>query len=71
LTGLAAGFVAALTATGASYGVARYILHTEWGFSWPILIFTLAGGLATMLVFGYAGLNATVRARPAQLLRNE
>jgi len=24
-----------------------------------------------MLVFGYAGLTATVRARPAQLLRNE
>jgi putative ABC transport system permease protein len=71
LTGAAAGLIAALTATGASYGVVRYILHTEWGFSWRILIFTLAGGLATMLVFGYAGLNATVRARPAQLLRNE
>jgi putative ABC transport system permease protein len=71
LTGLAAGLIAALTATGASYGVTRYVLHTEWRFSWQILIFTLAGGLATMLVFGYAGLNATVRARPAQLLRNE
>jgi putative ABC transport system permease protein len=71
LTGLAAGLIAALTATGASYGVAHYILHTDWWFSWQILIFTLAGGLATMLVFGYAGLNATVRARPAQLLRNE
>ncbi len=71
LTGAAAGLIAALTATGASYGVAHYILHTPWVFSWRILIFTLAGGLATMLVFGYAGLNATVRARPAQLLRNE
>ena len=71
LTGAAAGLIAALTAAGASYGVARYILHTEWAFSWPILILTLAGGLATMLVFGYAGLSATVRARPAQLLRNE
>jgi putative ABC transport system permease protein len=71
LTGLAAGLIAALTAAAASFGVAHYILHTEWGFSWRILIFTLAGGLATMLVFCYAGLNATVRARPAQLLRNE
>ncbi len=44
LTGLAAGLIAALTATGASYGVAHYILHTPWGFSWQILIFTLAGG---------------------------
>ena len=67
----ACGLIAALTAAGASYGVAHSILHTEWAFSWPILIFTLAGGLATMLVFGYAGLSATVRARPAQLLRNE
>jgi putative ABC transport system permease protein len=69
--GLAAGLVAALAAAGASYGVAHYILHTPWAFSWRILIFTLAGGLATMLVFGYAGLSRTVRARPAQLLRNE
>jgi putative ABC transport system permease protein len=71
LLGLAAGFIAALAGTGASYGVARYIMHTPWVFSWHVLILTLAGGLATMLVFGYAGLNATAHARPAQLLRNE
>ena len=71
LLGLAAGLIAALTGAGASYGVARYILHAPWEFSWRILILTLAGGLATMLVFGYAGLNATARARPARLLRNE
>ena len=71
LLGLAAGLIAAMTGSAASYGVAHYVLHTEWVFSWRILILTLAGGLATMLVFGYAGLNATARARPAQLLRNE
>jgi putative ABC transport system permease protein len=71
LLGLSAGLIAALAGSAAAFGVARYILHTPWAFSWRILILTLAGGLATMLVFGYVGLNATARARPAQLLRNE
>ena len=71
LLGIAAGVVAALVGSAASYGVARYIMRTDWVFSRGILFLTLAGGLATMLVFGYAGLTATVRARPARLLRNE
>ena len=71
LVGLASGLIAALVGAAASYGVTHYILHTDWAFSGRILILTLAGGLATMLVFGYAGLNATSRARPAHLLRNE
>ena len=71
LLGLAAGLVAALVASAAGYGVAHYVLRTGWVFSWAVLLLTLAGGLATMLVFGYTGLTATSRARPAQLLRNE
>ncbi|MSP02323.1 MAG: FtsX-like permease family protein [Acetobacteraceae bacterium] len=71
LIGIAAGLVSALVGSASSYGVAHYILHTSWVFSWPILILTLAGALATMLVFGYIGLAATSRTRPAQLLRNE
>jgi putative ABC transport system permease protein len=71
LTGVAAGVIAAIVGSAASYGVAHYILHTAWAFSWGILFLTLAGGLATMLVFGYTGLSVTSRARPAQLLRNE
>jgi putative ABC transport system permease protein len=71
LLGFAAGLVAAAAAAAASFAVARYVLRTDWLFSWPVLIFTLAGGLATMLVFGYTGLTATSRARPARLLRNE
>jgi putative ABC transport system permease protein len=71
LLGIAAGLIAALVGCGASFAVAHYILHTPWVFSWRILILTLAGGLATMLVFGYAGLNTTSRAGPARLLRNE
>ena len=71
LLGIAAGLIAALVGSTASFGVARYILRTPWEFSWSVLILTLAGGLVTMLVFGYAGLSSTSRARPAQLLRNE
>ena len=71
LVGLASGLIAALVGAAASYGVTHYILRTYWAFSARILILTLAGGLATMLVFGYAGLTATSRARPARLLRNE
>ncbi len=69
--GLAAGLVSALVGTAASFGVAHYILHTPWVFSGRILIFTLAGALATMLVFGHVGLTATSRASPARLLRDE
>jgi len=71
LLGLAAGLIAAMVGAGASYGVAHYIMHTGWVFSRNILFLTLVGGLATMLAFGYTGLSATSRARPAQLLRNE
>jgi putative ABC transport system permease protein len=70
LLGLAAGLVAALTGSAASHAVARYIIHTD-SLSARVLILTLAGGLAAMLVFGYSGLHATSRARPAELLRNE
>lgn len=69
--GIAAGLVSALVGSAASYGVAHFILHTPWAFSWRVLIFTLAGALATTLVFGYIGLASASRARPARLLRNE
>jgi putative ABC transport system permease protein len=71
LLGLAAGLVAALTGSAASWAVARYVIHTDFGFSARVVALTLFGGLAAMLVFGYNGLRATARARPAGLLRNE
>ena len=71
LQGLAAGVVSAGIGAAASFGVAHYILHTSWSFSGTVLILTLAGGLVTMVVFGYIGLSVAARARPAQLLRNE
>ena len=71
LLGLASGLAASLVGIGASYGVAHYILHTRWVFLPGILIITLTGALATMLIFGYAGIAMALRARPAPILRNE
>jgi putative ABC transport system permease protein len=71
LLGLVAGVVAAIVGSAASYGVAHYIMHTDWIFLPVTLIYTLAGALALMLLFGYAGTAAALRVRPAPLLRNE
>jgi len=51
--------------------VVHYLMHTDWNFRPLTLIYTLAGALALMLLFGYAGTAAALRARPAPLLRNE
>ncbi len=71
LLGLVAGVIAAAVGSAASFGVAHYIMHTNWIFLPLTLIYTLAGALALMLVFGYAGTAAALRARPALLLRSE
>jgi putative ABC transport system permease protein len=71
LLGLVAGLIAAIVGSAASYGVAHYIMHTDWIFLPVTLIYTLAGALALMLLFGYAGTAAALRVRPAPLLRNE
>jgi putative ABC transport system permease protein len=71
LLGLTAGVLAGLVGTAASWGVMHYILHTDWVFLPGTLILTLAGALATMLIFGYTGVATALRAKPASLLRNE
>jgi putative ABC transport system permease protein len=71
LIGLVAGVIAAAVGCAASYGVAHYIMHTDWIFLPVTLTSTLAGTLALMLLFGYVGTAAALRARPAPLLRNE
>jgi putative ABC transport system permease protein len=71
LVGLVAGVIAGVVGSAASYGVTHYIMHTDWIFLPFTLIYTLAGALALMLLFGYAGTAAALRARPAPLLRNE
>ena len=71
LLGLTAGLIAALVGTAASWGVAHYVLRTAWIFLPATLAGTLILCLATMLVFGYAGTAAALRAKAAPLLRNE
>jgi putative ABC transport system permease protein len=69
--GLAAGLIAALVATLASFGVVRYIMHIDWVFLPGTLAVTLGTSLAMMLGFGYVGTAAALRAKAAPMLRNE
>ena len=69
--GLAAGVIAALVGSLASYGVLHYIMHIDWVFLPGMLAATLIASLAMMLVFGYAGTAAALRAKAAPMLRNE
>ena len=71
ILGLAAGVLAAGAGTAASYAVMHYIMHADWVFLPGTLATALFGALAMMLVFGYAGTAAALRAKPAPLLRNE
>jgi putative ABC transport system permease protein len=69
--GAAAGVLAAVVGTAASYGVVRFVMGTEWAFLPATLAATVVGCMALMLIFGYAGTAAALRAKAAPLLRNE
>jgi putative ABC transport system permease protein len=69
--GACAGLVAAGIGTLASYGVMHYAMHAPWSFLPVRLALTVCGCVAMMLVFGYAGTAASLRVRPAGLLRNQ
>ncbi len=69
--GLVAGVIAAAVGTAASWAVMRWVIHEPWAFLPGRLSGTLAAALAVMLIFGYAGTAAALRARPAARLRNE
>jgi putative ABC transport system permease protein len=69
--GAAAGLIASAVGTAASYGVVRFVMGTEWLFLPGTLAATVAGCVALMLIFGYAGTAAALRAKAAPLLRNE
>ncbi len=69
--GLTAGLIAALVGTVASWGVAHYIMDTDWIFLPGTLAGTLAVCLAMVLIFGYVGTSAALGAKAAPLLRNE
>ena len=71
IVGLAAGVIAALVGTGASWGVVHYLMRADWVFLPGVLAATLLGCVALMLAFGYAGTASALRARAAPFLRNE
>jgi len=71
ILGLTAGVLAGLVGSAASYGMTHYILHSDWVFLPATLISTLAGAVVVMLIFGYFGTAAALRAKPASQLRNE
>jgi putative ABC transport system permease protein len=69
--GLAAGLIAALLGSAASYSVVHYVMAVDWAFLPMRLIETLASCVVMMLLFGYLGTEAALRAKAAPLLRNE
>ncbi len=71
IIGLAAGSLAALVGVAASYGVVHFVMHTDWVFLPATLGLTLLLCVMAMLVVGYAGTEAALRAKPAPWLRNE
>jgi len=71
ILGAVAGLLAAVVGTAASFGVVRYVMHAQWAFLPGTLAATVAGCVALMLAFGYAGTAAALRAKAAPLLRNE
>ena len=71
LIGAAAGLIAALVGTLASWGVVRFLMRADWVFLPGILAATIGGCVVLMLGFGYAGTASALRARAAPFLRNE
>jgi putative ABC transport system permease protein len=71
LLGFTAGVLAAAIGTAASWGVARFVMKTEWVFLPWTLAITVLGCTVLTLTLGYAGTALALRVRPAPLLRNE
>ncbi|HYZ61047.1 MAG TPA: FtsX-like permease family protein [Acetobacteraceae bacterium] len=71
LIGVAAGLLACVVGTAASWGVVRFVMRTDWVFLPDVLAGTVGTCVLLMLGFGYLGTAAALRARPAGYLRNE
>jgi putative ABC transport system permease protein len=69
--GACAGVLAAGIGSLASYAVMRLMMHAPWSFLPERLALTIGGCVVMMMVFGYAGTEAALRARAAGLLRNQ
>ncbi len=71
LLGATAGLIAGSIGTAASWAVMTYVMGTDWSFLPGTLALTVLGCVALMLVFGFVGTEAALRAKAAPMLRNE
>ena len=71
LIGTAAGGIACVLGSAASWAVMREVMGTDWAFLPGRLAATMLACVGLMLVLGFAGTEAALRARSAPLLRNE
>ncbi len=69
--GLVAGVLASAVGTGASWGVVRFLMQSDWAFLPGTLAATVGACVLMMLLVGFAGTESALRARAAPLLRNE
>ena len=68
--GLTAGLLAGLVGTASAWSVVRFVLRADFVFLPGRLALTLLAALILMLVTGYLGTAAALRAKAAPLLRN-
>ena len=71
LIGALAGLLAAGVGALASWGVLRFVMRADWVFLPGTLAVVVLGCVGLMLVFGYWGTAAALRAPAAQYLRRE
>ena len=71
ILGAVAGVLAAVAGTAASWGVVHFLMGSEWVFLPGTLAATVLACVAMMLLVGFAGTEAALRAKAAPLLRNE
>jgi putative ABC transport system permease protein len=69
--GAAAGAIAAVVGTAASWAVVTFVMRGEWAFLPGTLAATVLACTAMTMVMGWLGTAAALRARPAPLLRTE
>jgi putative ABC transport system permease protein len=63
--------LAAAVGTAASWGVVVFLMQSDWAFLPGTLAATVLACIGMMLLVGFAGTEAALRARAAPLLRNE
>jgi putative ABC transport system permease protein len=69
--GAAAGAIAAVVGTAASWAVITFVMRGEWAFLPGTLAATVLACTAMTMAMGWAGTTIALRARPAPLLRTE